>query len=61
MIEPAFRKSNNYYPQVLLEEEWQYVVKEKKMSKHIFDDIEISDEENFDQENSGKVNFDEEN
>ena len=31
------------------------------MSKHIFDDIEISDEENFDQENSGKVNFDEEN
>ena len=61
MIESAFRKGNNYYPQVLLEEEWQYVVKEKKMSKHIFDDIEISDEENFDQENSGKVNFDEEN
>ena len=46
---------------MLLEGEWQYVVKEKKMSKHIFDDIEISDEENFDQENSGKVNFDEEN
>ena len=33
-------KTGNYYPQVFLEE-CKHVVKEKKMSKYIIDDIEI--------------------
>ena len=41
LIDSIFRKGNNYYPQVFLEE-CNYVVKEKKISKYIFDDIDIS-------------------
>ena len=53
MIDSVFRTGNNYYPQVFLEE-CKYVVKEKKMSKVIIDNIEISsdsNEENSDEEN----------
>ena len=45
-------------------EECKCVVKEKKISKYIIDDIEISsdsDRENSDEENSDEKNFDEEN
>ena len=45
-------------------EECKYVVKEKKISKYIIDDIEISsdsDRENSDEENSDEKNFDEDN
>ena len=64
----AFRTSKNYYPQVFLQE-CKYVVKEKKISKHIIGDIEISsdsdrensDEENSEEENSNEENFKEEN
>ena len=44
-------------------EECKYSVKEKKISKYIIDNIEISsgsDRENSDQENSDKRTFDEE-
>ena len=44
-------------------EQCKYVVKEKKMSQYIFDDIEISsvsDKENSDEENSDKENSNEE-
>ena len=73
MIDSVFRRGDNCYPQVFLEE-CKYVVKEKKISKYIVDDIEISsdsdiensDEENSDEkisekENSDEENFDEEN
>ena len=45
-------------------QEYKYVVKEKKISKHIIGDIEISsdsDRENSDEENSNEENFEEEN
>ena len=45
-------------------EECKYAVKEKKIPKHIIDDIEISsdpDRENFDEETSDEENSDEEN
>ena len=63
MIDSVFRTGNNYYLQVLLEE-CKYVLIEKKMSKYIIDDIEISsdsDRENSHEENSNEENFDEEN
>ena len=41
LIDCVFRTGKNYYPQVLFEE-FKYVVKEKKMAKYVFDDIEIS-------------------
>ena len=41
MIDSVFRTGKNYYPQVFVEE-YKYVVKEKKMSRYIADDIEIS-------------------
>ena len=44
-----FKTSKNYYHQLLLED-CKYVAKEKKNSKHIIDDIEVSsdsDEENL--------------
>ena len=41
MIDSVFGTSNNYYPQVFLEE-WKHVVKEKKMLQYITDDIVIS-------------------
>ena len=40
-------------------EECKYVVKEKKISKYIIDDIKISSDS--DRENSGEENSDEEN
>ena len=58
LIDSVFRTSNNYYPQLFLEE-CKYVVKEKKMPKYIIDDIEISS--NSDGENSDKKNCDDEN
>ena len=59
MIDSVFQSGKNYYPQVFLEE-CKYVVKQKKMSECITDDIKISsdsdkkdpDEENSDEENS---------
>ena len=49
----VFKTSKNYYPQVFLEE-CKHVVKEKKATKYIIDDIQMSfefDEENSDEEN----------
>ena len=65
LVDSDFRTGNTYYPQ----EECKYDVKEKKISKNIIDDIEISsnsdeensDEENSNEENSGEENSDEEN
>ena len=50
LIDSVFRTGENYYPQVFLEE-FKYVVKEKKMSEYITDNIEIlsdSDRKNTD-------------
>ena len=41
MIDSIYRKDKNYYPQVFLDES-KYVVKEKKTSNFITDDIESS-------------------
>ena len=68
MINSVFRTGKNYSPQVFFEER-KYVVKEKKMSEYLTDDIEVSfdsdredsDEENSSEENSDEENFDEEN
>ena len=63
LIDSVFRIDKNYYPQVFLKE-CKYVLKEKKNSKYIIDNIEISsdsDRENSDEENSSENNFDEEN
>ena len=46
----------NYYPQVFLKER-KYIVKEKKVSKSIIDNIEISS--NSDKENTGEKYSDE--
>ena len=58
MIDSVYRKDKNYYPQVLLEE-WKYVVKGKKTSKFIIDNIEISSDDS-DKEVSDEENSDEE-
>ena len=58
MIDSVFKTGNNHYYQVLLEE-CKYVLKEKKMSKYMIDDIEISSD--FDRDNSNEENSDEEN
>ena len=53
MINSVFRTDNNYYPEVFLEE-CKFIIKEKKIPKHIIDNIEISsdsDRENSDEEN----------
>ena len=58
-IGSVFRTGKNYYPQVFLEK-CKYVVKWRKISKYIIDDIEISsdsDRENSDKENSDEENF----
>ena len=73
LIDTVFRTSKNYYPHIFLEE-CKYVVKEKKMSKYITDDIGISsdsdredsykgnsNEENSDKEKSDEENSDDEN
>ena len=71
MIDSVFRKDRKYYPQTFLE--CKYVVKEKKTSKFLADNIEISshdsekegsddsEKEDSDEENSGEENFNEEN
>ena len=60
MIDSVYRKDKDYYPQVFLEER-EYFVKEKKTSKFINDNIEISsdnsDKEDCDEENSDKKNL----
>ena len=59
MIGLVCRKDKDYYPQVFLEE-CKYVVKEKRTSKFIIVDIEISSDdserENSDEENSYEEN-----
>ena len=63
MIDFGFSAGKNYYPQVSLEE-YEHVVKEKKIPEYITDDTEISsdsDRENSDEENSTKENSHEEN
>ena len=50
MIDSAFKKDKNHYLQVFLEE-GKFIVKEKRMSKYITDDINISFHY-FDRENS---------
>ena len=63
MIDTVFRSGSNYYPQEFLEE-CKYVVKEKKMSKYIIDNIEISsdsDRKDSDREDSEEENPNEEN
>ena len=47
LIDSVYKKDKNYYPQVFLEE-FKYIIKEKKKSKFITDDIEIP----FDKKNS---------
>ena len=59
LIDSVYRKDKNYYPQVFLEE-CKYVFKEKKMSKFITDNKEISSDDS-DIEDSDEVNSDEEN
>ena len=59
LINSVYRKDKDYYPHVFLEE-CKYVVKEKKMSKFITDDIEISFDDS-DRENSNEENPNEEN
>ena len=49
LIDSVFRTGSNYYPQVFLVE-CKYVVKEKKMSEYIIDNIKISSDS--DRENS---------
>ena len=53
MIGSAFTTGKNY--QVFLEE-CRYVVKEKKMTEYLTDEIEDSDEKNSDEENSNEEN-----
>ena len=58
LINSVFRTGKNYYPQVFLEE-CKYLVKAKKITKYIIDDIEISCDS--DREASNEQNSDEEN
>ena len=44
LIDSVYKKDKNYYPQVFFEE-CKYVVKEKKKSKFITDNMEISSDE----------------
>ena len=59
MIDSVYRKDKDYYPQVFLEER-EYFVKEKKTSKFINDNIEISSD-NSDKEDCDEVNSDKKN
>ena len=52
MIDAVYRIGKDYYPQVFFNE-CKYVVKEKKMSKFITDDIKVSSDDS-DGENSDK-------
>ena len=60
MIDSVFRIDKSYYTQAFLEE-YKYAFKEKKMTKYITDDIEISsDDSNKESSNdSDKENFSE--
>ena len=44
LIDSVYRIGKNFYPQLFLEE-CKYVVKEKKMSEYIADNIEISSDD----------------
>ena len=59
LIDSVYRKDKDYYPQVFLEER-EYFVKEKKTSKFINDNIEISSD-NSDKEDCDEVNSDKKN
>ena len=52
LFDSVLRTGKNCYPKVFLEE-YKYVVKEKKTSKYIIEDIEISPDES-DKEDSEK-------
>ena len=62
MINSVFRTSSNYYSQVFLEE-CKYVVKEKKVSQYVIEEISPdtdrgdSDEQNSDEENLKNTNI----
>ena len=58
MIVSVFRTGKNCYPKVFLEK-CKNIVKDKKFSKYIIDDREISSDS--DNENSDEGNSDEEN
>ena len=55
MIDSVSRTGNDYYLQIFLEE-CKCIVKEKKMSKYIIDNTEISDEGNSVEESFGEEN-----
>ena len=61
MLDSVFRTGTNCYPLVsLFLEECKYVVKEKKIPKHIINNTEISsdsDRENHDEENCDEENW----
>ena len=44
MIDSVFKLSKNYYPEVFLEE-CKYIVKEKRISHYISDELEISSDD----------------
>ena len=63
LIDSVYRIGKNFYPQLFLEE-CKYVVKEKKMSEYIAEDIKISsdsDREDSNEENSQEENNNEQN
>ena len=68
LMASAFTRGKNYYTQVILEER-KYVVKQKRMTKYITDDIDISsgsdrkdsEEGDSDEKNSVEENFAEDN
>ena len=51
LIDFAFRMGENYYSEVFFEE-CKYIVKGKKLTKYITDELKISDpdEDNYDEE-----------
>ena len=60
MIDNVFITAKNYYPQVFLEK-CKYVIKEKKISTYITDEIEISSDsykKKSDEGNTGEENSD---
>ena len=62
LFDSVYIAGKNYCPQVF--RECKYVVKEKKIPKHIIDNLEISsdsDRENSDTKNSGEEKFDKKN
>ena len=52
LIDSVFKMSNNYYPQVFLEE-CKYIVNKKEVTRNITEDLEISsDSDESDEEDS---------